>query len=97
MTRSHINIFDLAFRILLIFLPFTTILSVFTSQVLGIPGVTYLKEILLLVMGGYVLYRHFFSREKIEWHMLDFLLIGYIAVMIIITLFTTGKTGLLYG
>jgi beta-lactamase regulating signal transducer with metallopeptidase domain len=42
--RDSISVFDICFRILLWFLPFVTILSIFFREKIGISGVGFLKE-----------------------------------------------------
>lgn len=94
-SRDHI--FDTCFRLLILILPFITILSVFTSQILHLPWMTYVKELLLVVMWVYLFLEHFSGRSRIRWSFIDVLLAWYIGILIFITLFTTGFTGLLYG
>ncbi len=46
---SRISIFDIAIRFLLIFIPFSSFVSVFLTYRLGIPGASFIKEIALLM------------------------------------------------
>jgi hypothetical protein len=50
--------FDYPLRLLLVMLPFMTIFSVFTREKLGIPGFTYLKELLALSLLATVIWMH---------------------------------------
>lgn len=96
MNRS-LTLFDLAFRLLIGVLPFIVLLSVFTSQKLGIPWVSYVKEILLIIMGGYIIWKHIKGERRITWTWFDLLFGGYVVTLVVITLFTTGTAGLIYG
>ena len=88
--------FDYSFRALLIFLPFYTIVSVFFSEKLGISGVSFLKEFLLFSMLLTLSLFHISWRERIIWTRYDKVMGLYIAVMLAITVFTTGIKGILY-
>ncbi len=44
---SQISLFDLAIRFLLVFIPFSSFVSVFLTYQLGIPGASFIKEIAL--------------------------------------------------
>jgi hypothetical protein len=91
------RIYDFAFRALIIFLPFATILSVFSSQKLGIPGVSYLKELFIFIMLICLVIEHLRGKLQIAWTRYDIFIGAYISLMILVTLFTTGLTGLIYG
>lgn len=89
--------FDFAFRILLVLLPFMTVLSIFTKEKLGIPGFSFVKELLLLSMLFTVLFVHVRGQKKIVWTQYDIWVGSYIAILIVISLFTTGLSGIIYG
>lgn len=91
------RIYDYSFRILIVILPFMTFLSVFTSQKLWIPGVSFLKEWLLLAMLLCLFVLYIRWKMKIQWTKYDFLIWTYILLLSLITLFTTGISGLVYG
>ena len=46
-TLSQISLFDLTIRFLLVFIPFSSFLSVFLTYRLGISGASFIKEIAL--------------------------------------------------
>ena len=94
---KNTSLFDICFRILLILLPFTTILSVWTREELGIPGFAFYKEALILIMFLSVAWLHIRGKLAIRWSMLDVLIIAYIVTMIGVSLFTTGIAGIIYG
>lgn len=96
---SHFKkyIFDYAFRGLLLLLPFMTLLSVFTKEKLGIPGFSFIREGLLLLMVFSIFLFHIEWKLKIQWTRYDFLIGVYMVALIIVTLFTTGVSGIIYG
>ena len=91
------RLYDFAFRALIVFLPFYTFFTVFFHEKLGIPGISFLKEIFLFLMFFIVLFFHASGRKRIIWTKYDVLIGVYIIVMGIVTLFTTGIPGLIYG
>ena len=91
------RVYDYSLRILIAILPFTTFLSVFTSQKLGIPGFSFLKEGLIFVMILCLFLAYILWKIKIQWTKYDFLIWAYILILSSITLFSTGIPGLVYG
>ena len=91
------RIYNYSLRILIGILPFTTFLSVFTSQKLGIPWVSFLKEGLIFVMLFCLFIGYMQWKIKIQWTKYDFLIGAYVVLLSVITLFTTGFSGLIYG
>lgn len=94
--------FDRGIQILLAFLPWTPFFTVFLTYTVGIPGAQFLKEWLLFIAGMLLIFivcSESIKRGRlaIEWTWIDILIIGYIATMCIVTLFTTGIPGLIYG
>ena len=89
--------FEYSFRALLILLPFMTVLSVFTRERLGIPGFAFIKEILLFFTLLSLAYYHFSGKKKMIWSRYDIAIFAYIIILIIITVFTTGVSGIVYG
>lgn len=101
-TLSQISIFDLSIRFLLVFIPFSSFISVFFTYRLGIPGASFIKEIVLLIAGVALVYtyaRSYMSDKKytITFTRIDYLIFIYIAVLSIVTLSTTGIRGLIFG
>jgi hypothetical protein len=99
---SHTSVFDLAIQFLLVFLPFSSFLSVFLTYRLGIPGTSFIKEIALLVAGLALLYSYvqsYLTDKKyiIKLTRIDYLITTYIISMVVVTLFTTGIRGLAFG
>lgn len=92
-----IGIFDLSVRILIILLPFTTLIWVFTKYKLGISGVTFYKEFLILILAFSLLFFFLTRKIQIKWGMMDVLIWGYILIMILVSLFTTGLPWIIYG
>lgn len=99
---SRISIFDLSIRFLLIFIPFSSFVSVFFTYRLGLPGTSFIKEIILLIAGLALIYtytRSYLTDKKytIILTRLDYLIFVYIVVLSIVTLSTTGIRGLIFG
>ncbi len=90
------SLFDKSFRILLLLLPFTTLITVYTKEKLGIPGIGFYKELLLFFMLAYIAYMHIIKKIKLSFSWFDWLLISYITIMVIISLFTTGIKWVIY-
>lgn len=89
--------FDYAFRILLWFLPFYTVLSIFFSQKLGIPGISFLKEMLIISMISVICLAHVMRKKRIIWTYYDLTIGLYIVIMVGITVYTTWMRWALYG
>ncbi len=95
------NIFDWIIRIFLVFIPFSSFISVFFVYKLGIPGVPFIKEILIFLAAlclVLIYVRSYFSDKKYRLKLtnIDVLIFTYIVVMIGITIPTTGISGLIY-
>ncbi len=89
--------FEYAFRALLIILPFTTILSIFTHEKLGIPWFSYIKEALVASMLLVVVIYHTTNKKKIIWTRYDSILFIYVIIFVLVSVFTTGIKGIIYG
>lgn len=89
--------FDYAFRVLLVILPFMTVLSIFTKERLGIPGFSFIKEFILISLISTIAYYHAIGLHKVKWTKLDVMIALYIVIMVCISFFTTGIPGILYG
>ncbi len=66
------------------------------------PGAVYIKEILLVIATFALLYTYvksYFGNKKyiLKFTKIDYFIVIYIAVMIGITVFTTGIRGLIFG
>lgn len=100
--NTSISIFDFAIQFLLIFLPFSSFVSVFLTYRIGVPGANFIKEIILIIAGISLVHIYVHSyltdkRYKLQFTKIDYLILIYIILMIGITLFTTGIRGLIYG
>ncbi len=91
------RIYDYAFRALIVFLPFATLLSVFFREKLGIPGVSFIKELCIITMLSIVFGEHIRGKLRINWTRYDVLIGLYVLLLTVITIFTTGISGLIYG
>ena len=89
--------FDFAFRILLAVLPFMTLLSIFTKERLGIPGFAFLKEWLLFLMLLTLAWYHVLRKKRIVFTFLDGIIWAYIILLLLISIKTTGISGIIYG
>ncbi len=99
---SSVSIFDIAIRFFLVFIPFSSFVSVFLKYKMGIPGAIYIKEIILFIAVLAILYTYiqsYFGNKKfiLKFTKIDYLILIYIAVMVIITVFTTGIRGFIFG
>jgi hypothetical protein len=99
---TSVSIFDIAVRFFLIFIPFSSFLSVFLVHKIGIPGASFIKEIILIVAGlalAYTYMKSYFGDKKyiLKITKIDLLIIAYIVVFIWISLATTGIQGIVYG
>jgi len=65
------SLFDKSFRILLLLLPFTTLITVYTKEKLGIPGIGFYKELLLFFMLAYIAYMHIIKKIKLSFSWFD--------------------------
>jgi hypothetical protein len=63
------------------------------SEKLGIPYFSFLKELLLILLVLVLALR----RRELKWGYYDSIIAIYIALLVGITLFTTGIRGLIYG
>lgn len=97
MNRLSRYTFDYAFRVLLVILPFMTVLSVFTRERLWISWFSFIKECVLISLIATIGYYHFVWIKKIQWTKYDLAIAFYIIVMVCISFFTTGIPGILYG
>jgi heme/copper-type cytochrome/quinol oxidase subunit 4 len=89
--------FDYAFRILLVILPFMTVLSIFMKERLSISGFSFVKELLLISLIATIGYYHIANKKSIKWGIYDLAIAFYVSILIFISFFTTGISGILYG
>jgi O-Antigen ligase len=78
-------------------LPFMTVLSIFMKERLSISGFSFIKELLIISLVATVGWYHISGRQKIHWGKYDGLIALYITILVIISFFTTGIAGILYG
>ncbi|MBX9809709.1 O-antigen ligase family protein, partial [Candidatus Gracilibacteria bacterium] len=100
--KASINFFDIIVRIFLVFIPFSSFVTVFLVHKIGISGASFIKEILLLLAGVVLLYAYLQSylsdkKLKLKITKIDILILIYIFVMILVSIFTTGIQGIIYG
>ena len=78
--------FDRIFRIFLILLPWSVLGTVFLGSKLGIPGISFFKEIFLIALLALLVWD--FWKQKIfpKFDILDYLIGSYIGYLVIITL-----------
>ncbi len=70
-TMSPSRIYDLSFRFLIIFLPFATLFSVFFREKLGIPRISFIKELCILIMLCVILIEYLRGKLHIIWTRYD--------------------------
>ncbi|OIP53308.1 hypothetical protein AUK10_02495 [Candidatus Gracilibacteria bacterium CG2_30_37_12] len=90
--------FDRIFRIFLILLPWSVLGTVFLGSKLGIPGISFFKEIFLIALLALLVWD--FWKQKIfpKFDILDYLIGSYIGYLVIITLVNgLGLASLVYG
>ena len=98
---SSVSIFDFSIRFLLVFLPFSSFISVFLTYKIGIPGSSFIKEIIFWVAILALIYSYiksYISDKKYVFRLgyLDYFIIFYILLMLWITVFTTGIRGMVF-
>lgn len=92
------KLLDLLVKSFLVFLPFSVFASVFLSFKVGIPGVNYVKELLLLAIAGTVAYAYFRDKRWPSLDKVDYLIAGYVAWMLVSTLVNgSGIRHFVYG
>lgn len=89
--------FDYALRAFLLLMPFITVLSIFFRERLGVPWISFLKELIILSMLLSIVYAHVSGIYKIRWTRYDGIIFSYIVVLVTISFFTTGISGIIYG
>lgn len=90
--------FDRLFRIFLAFLPWSVLFTVFFGSKLGIPGVSFLKEVVLVTLIGLLAWDFFRKKSLPRLDFLDYAIGAYIAYLVGITLVNgLGFASLVYG
>lgn len=84
------KLLDRLTKAFLAFLPFSVLAAVFFSHEIGIPGVNYLKEALLLAIAATTAYAYYADRKLPKLDIADFLIGGYVAWMLLST-FANGS------
>ncbi len=95
--NTEVGFFDAIIRFLIILLPFTTLVSVFTSQELWIRGLTYLKEVLIFGAIVFLVYKYIKNEFRTHLGWIDAIIGLYISYLILISIGTTGLSGIIYG
>ncbi len=100
--NTSTTIFDILIRFFIVFIPFFSFISVFLTYRLGIPGASFIKEIILALAGIALVYtytRSYFWNKKyiLKLTKIDYLIFIYIAVMVGATIFSTGIRGMIFG
>jgi hypothetical protein len=70
----------------LVFLPWSVLFSVFFQHKLGVPGASFVKELLLLGIAGTIAYSYFRQRKLPKFDLLDALVGAYVAWLVVATL-----------
>ncbi len=79
--------FDKITKIFIVFLPFYVLFKVFVEFKLGVPYVSMIKELFIVVLLWLLIYE-FYKQKKIpKFDLLDYLIFGYFAYLTIVTLF----------
>lgn len=90
--------FDRIFRILLALLPWSVLFTVFLGSKLGIPGINYFKEILLVLLFALLVWDFWKKKTLPKFDLLDTLIAAYIGYLVVITLVNgLGMASLIYG
>lgn len=80
------RILDLLAKSLLAFLPFSVLFAVFFGHKLGIPGMNYVKEILLAGFCAAVAFAYWKNRVRPRFEALDYAIFGYFGWMLFASL-----------
>jgi hypothetical protein len=78
--------FDRIFRIFIAILPWSVLASVFLGNKLGIPGVSFFKEIFLVLLLSLLVWDFWKKKAFPKFDFLDYLIASYIGYLVIITL-----------
>jgi hypothetical protein len=70
----------------LILLPWSVLASVFLGNKLGIPGVSFFKEIFLVLLILILVWDYFKKKTFPKFDILDYLIATYIGYLVVITL-----------
>lgn len=97
-TDTTISLFDRIFRFFIAVLPWSVFLAVFLQFKLGVPGAGLFKEIILMILGGTLVYEYWKNRELPKCGLLEKLVGAYIGWLMLITLVNHhGLAYLVYG
>jgi hypothetical protein len=99
---TSVLIFDYVVRFFLIFIPFSSFISVFLVHKIGITGASFIKELILVIWWIALLYTYiqsYFWNKKylLKISTIDILIFLYIILFVGITIMTTGIQGMIYG
>lgn len=79
--------FDKITRIFIVFLPFYVLFKVFFEFKVGIPYLSMLKELFVIVLLILMIYEFYKQKKLIKLDWLDYLIFGYFAYLSLVTLF----------
>ncbi|MBS9775192.1 O-antigen ligase family protein [Candidatus Gracilibacteria bacterium] len=93
------NIFTIVTMVLLAIMPVYVISSLFLTNIIGIPGAGFfLKEFLLVVLFGSLVWEYWKAKKLPKFDKLDYLIFAFIGYGIIITLVNgLGLKSIIYG
>lgn len=90
--------FDRVFRIFIAILPWSVLGTVFLGSKLGLPGISYVKEIFLVVFAVILAFDFYKKKTFPKFDILDYLIGAYIGYLLAITLFNHGSlSAFVYG
>lgn len=94
---QKIGIFDLCVRGLIILLPFTTFITVIGKQKLWLTWIWFFKEILICIIILTLAWNIRSKKIVMKWSLIDAFIGIYIVNLLIVSVFTTGISGIVYG
>lgn len=94
--------FEKILQVFIVFLPWSTVISVYLVYGLHIPGGNFIKEGLMLILGLLFICEiiNNFQKTKtclVRFDRITWIIFAYILVMSVVTLATTGIRGLIFG
>lgn len=96
-TLKKTHVFDLWVQLLIILLPFTTLITVIGKTKLDFPILWFYKEAIIWILFIIFIWNIFQRKIQIRLRFIDWILFIYIGYLSLLSLFTTGFTGLIFG